>query len=232
MNAEELAANPRLSRWFVQNFNRDPTLLLADDSIDAAMICVSIQYLERPAELLREVARVLRPKAPGCHRFFEPLLLDQVGRGLASRSTTMATPSSSSITCATPASPTSCDPSPRLMGRGSERPDDRGGRPRACRVIWRHATAWPGRSVMELGTLLPWSDIGGDPTVIREYAQAAEAVGYDFVEAPDQRARRQCREPAGLGPQRHQRFVPRPVRIAHPAFSPAARRSSASRRVC
>ena len=23
MNAEELAANPRLSRWFVQNFNRD-----------------------------------------------------------------------------------------------------------------------------------------------------------------------------------------------------------------
>jgi ubiquinone/menaquinone biosynthesis C-methylase UbiE len=64
MNAEELAANPRLSRWFVQNFNRDPTLPLADDSIDAAMICVSIQYLERPAELLREVARVLRPEAP------------------------------------------------------------------------------------------------------------------------------------------------------------------------
>ncbi len=38
---------------------------------------------------------------------------------------------------------------------------------------------------MELGTLLPWSDIGGDPAVIREYAQAAEAIGYDFVEAPD-----------------------------------------------
>src|SRR5271155_2754205 len=56
MNAEELAANPRFSRWFLQNFNRDPVLPLPDDSIDAAMICVSIQYLQRPVELLREVA--------------------------------------------------------------------------------------------------------------------------------------------------------------------------------
>ncbi len=38
---------------------------------------------------------------------------------------------------------------------------------------------------MELGTLLPWGDIGGDPAVVREYAQTAEAIGYDFVEAPD-----------------------------------------------
>ena len=64
MNAEELAANPRLSRWFVQNLNRDPILPLADASIDAAMICVSIQYLQRPVEVLREVTRVLRPDAP------------------------------------------------------------------------------------------------------------------------------------------------------------------------
>jgi Methyltransferase domain len=64
MNAEELAANPRFSRWFVQNFNRDPILPLATGSIDAAMICVSIQYLEHPVEVLREVARVLRPGGP------------------------------------------------------------------------------------------------------------------------------------------------------------------------
>ena len=38
---------------------------------------------------------------------------------------------------------------------------------------------------MELGTLLPWSDIGGELAVIREYAQAAESIGYDFLEAPD-----------------------------------------------
>jgi hypothetical protein len=64
MNAEELATNPRCSRWFVQNLNRDPILPLSDASIDAAMICVSIQYLQRPIEVLREVARVLRSGGP------------------------------------------------------------------------------------------------------------------------------------------------------------------------
>ena len=64
MNAEELASNPRLSRWFVQNLNRDPILPLPGNSIDAAMICVSIQYLQRPVAVLREVARVLQPDAP------------------------------------------------------------------------------------------------------------------------------------------------------------------------
>jgi SAM-dependent methyltransferase len=64
MNAEELAANPRFKRWFVQNLNRDPGLPLADRSIDAAMICVSIQYLQQPVAVLREAARVLRPGRP------------------------------------------------------------------------------------------------------------------------------------------------------------------------
>jgi hypothetical protein len=64
MNATELAANPRLSRWFVQDLNRDPRLPLDAASIDAAMICVSIQYLQQPVAVLRETARVLRPGAP------------------------------------------------------------------------------------------------------------------------------------------------------------------------
>jgi Methyltransferase domain len=64
MNATELAANARLTRWFMQNLNRDTKLPLADASIDAAMICVSIQYLQHPVAVLREVARVLRPGAP------------------------------------------------------------------------------------------------------------------------------------------------------------------------
>ncbi|HEY1299431.1 MAG TPA: methyltransferase domain-containing protein [Stellaceae bacterium] len=61
MNAAELSANPRLSRFFVQNLNRDPALPLADRSIDAATICVSVQYLEQPVAVFRELARVLRP---------------------------------------------------------------------------------------------------------------------------------------------------------------------------
>ena len=64
MNATELAANPRLSRWFIQNLNRDTKLPLKNATLDGAMICVSIQYLQRPVEVLREVARLLRPGAP------------------------------------------------------------------------------------------------------------------------------------------------------------------------
>jgi hypothetical protein len=64
MNKDELAANPRLSRWFVQNLNRETKLPLPDASIDAAMICVSIQYLQQPVMVLRELVRALRPGAP------------------------------------------------------------------------------------------------------------------------------------------------------------------------
>ena len=38
---------------------------------------------------------------------------------------------------------------------------------------------------MQLGTLLPLGDIGGDPSVVRDYAQGLEALGIDFLEAPD-----------------------------------------------
>ena len=64
MNAAELAANKRLSRWFVQDLNEHPVLPLADASFDAACDCVSVQYLQRPVAVFAEVARVLRPGAP------------------------------------------------------------------------------------------------------------------------------------------------------------------------
>lgn len=64
MNAEELAANPRLTRSFVQNLNQTPTLPLAADSCGAALCCVGVQYLQRPVEVFAEVQRVLRPGAP------------------------------------------------------------------------------------------------------------------------------------------------------------------------
>lgn len=64
MNAEELAANPRLTRRFVQNLNRDTALPLGDESCDAALCCVSVQYLQKPVEVFADVRRVLRPGAP------------------------------------------------------------------------------------------------------------------------------------------------------------------------
>ena len=64
MNADELAANPRLTRWFIQDLNREPALALADASFDGAMCCVSVQYLQRPVEVFAEVRRILKPGAP------------------------------------------------------------------------------------------------------------------------------------------------------------------------
>jgi SAM-dependent methyltransferase len=64
MNEAELRANPRLTGWVVHNLNTDPILPFADAAFDGAAICVSIDYLTRPVEVLREVGRVLRPVAP------------------------------------------------------------------------------------------------------------------------------------------------------------------------
>jgi SAM-dependent methyltransferase len=64
MNAQELAANPRLDAWVVHDLNADPRLPFADVEFDGAACCVSIDYLVRPVEVLRDLARVLRAGAP------------------------------------------------------------------------------------------------------------------------------------------------------------------------
>ena len=61
MNAEELAANPRLSDWIVHDLNTSPLLPYEDASFDFVLNAVSIQYLTRPIEVFAEIARVLRP---------------------------------------------------------------------------------------------------------------------------------------------------------------------------
>jgi len=61
MNAEELAINPRLTDWTVQNLNDNPRLPYADQSFNAVMIVVSIQYLTNPFAVFAEISRVLKP---------------------------------------------------------------------------------------------------------------------------------------------------------------------------
>lgn len=61
MNEAELADNPVLDRWFVQDFNADQALPLDDDAIDAVLVAVSVQYLQYPEAVFAEFARVLRP---------------------------------------------------------------------------------------------------------------------------------------------------------------------------
>lgn len=60
MNRQELAANRRLDRWFVQDLNREPRLPLDAASCDAVLCCVGVQYLQRPVEVFSEVRRALR----------------------------------------------------------------------------------------------------------------------------------------------------------------------------
>jgi SAM-dependent methyltransferase len=64
MNAQELAENPFLDEFHVQNLNLDPLLPFGDGEFDGAAICVSVQYLTRPVEVFRDIGRVLRPSAP------------------------------------------------------------------------------------------------------------------------------------------------------------------------
>ena len=64
MNAAELAANPRLTTRIVQNLNTSPVLPFDTASFDGACICVSVDYLTQPVQVLREVGRVLKNSAP------------------------------------------------------------------------------------------------------------------------------------------------------------------------
>ncbi|MEM9174151.1 MAG: class I SAM-dependent methyltransferase [Myxococcota bacterium] len=61
MNAEELAANPRLSERLVHDLNQTPVLPFDDASFDFVVNAVSVQYLARPHEVFAEIGRVLRP---------------------------------------------------------------------------------------------------------------------------------------------------------------------------
>jgi SAM-dependent methyltransferase len=64
MNAAELARNPQASETVVHDLNAEPRLPCADTSFDAAVCCVSVDYLVRPIEVFRDVARVVRAGAP------------------------------------------------------------------------------------------------------------------------------------------------------------------------
>ncbi|GAQ89536.1 hypothetical protein KFL_005340010 [Klebsormidium nitens] len=61
MNEAELLANTRLHRFWVQDLNKSQHLPHKDGTFDAVLISLAIQYLERPKEIIQEIARVLAP---------------------------------------------------------------------------------------------------------------------------------------------------------------------------
>ncbi|NMF59622.1 class I SAM-dependent methyltransferase [Pseudanabaena yagii] len=60
LNAEELARNPRLNHYFVQDLNKQQLLPFADQSFDAVLNTVSVQYLQYPEAVFAEIYRILK----------------------------------------------------------------------------------------------------------------------------------------------------------------------------
>ena len=71
LNREELQRNPRLSQHVVHDLNAQPELSFETNSFDLAICSVSVEYLTKPIEVFREVARVLKPGAPFVVSFSE-----------------------------------------------------------------------------------------------------------------------------------------------------------------
>jgi hypothetical protein len=73
MNERELAANPLATATIVHDLNVEPVLPLPDASFDAALCCVSVDYLVRPPVSVRHAHRRRRrersrPLARRCAR--------------------------------------------------------------------------------------------------------------------------------------------------------------------
>jgi SAM-dependent methyltransferase len=81
MNDAELDANPQAARRVVHDLNADPTLPFDADTFDAAVCCVSIDYLVRPVEVFAEVARIVRPGGPFVCTFSNRLFPTKAIRG-------------------------------------------------------------------------------------------------------------------------------------------------------
>ena len=64
MNSDELDANPSAGVTVVHDLNTEPRLPFPDQSFDAVVCCVSVDYLTSPIEVFADVARVLRPGGP------------------------------------------------------------------------------------------------------------------------------------------------------------------------
>ena len=112
----ELAANPQAQARVVHDLNADPQLPFADASFDAAVCCVSVDYLMRPVEVFRDVARVLRPGRAFRVHVLEPVLPDQGDPRLAvlvrRRSTARSSPSTSGGPAASTSRSSSAAPRP------------------------------------------------------------------------------------------------------------------------
>ena len=79
MNEEELKANKVLDSYTVQDLNENPKLIIFPDaSFDIVLCQLSIDYLTRPLDVMREVGRILKPGGRVAILFSNRLFLSKV----------------------------------------------------------------------------------------------------------------------------------------------------------
>ena len=61
LNAVEMLQNFQLDEYVVHDVNKEPRLPFDDAGFDGVILTVSVQYLTRPVEVLRDVCRILKP---------------------------------------------------------------------------------------------------------------------------------------------------------------------------
>lgn len=76
LNENELASNGALTEYVFHDLNRDPKLPFPDGAFDVALCTVSVDYMTRPLDVFRDVARTLKPGGlflvTFSNRFFPP----------------------------------------------------------------------------------------------------------------------------------------------------------------
>ncbi|MFP3869359.1 MAG: methyltransferase domain-containing protein [Syntrophobacteria bacterium] len=61
LNENELSQNKALTEWCLHDLNENPGLPFPDNTFDAVLNVVSVDYLTRPLEVFGEVGRILKP---------------------------------------------------------------------------------------------------------------------------------------------------------------------------
>ena len=108
MNAAEMADNPQLNEYLLKDINIDPSLPFEDESFDAVVITVSVQYLTQPVIVFSEVSRILRPGGVFIVTFSNRCFPHQGGARLAFHQRRGPHRAGGLSTCSTPAVSTAC----------------------------------------------------------------------------------------------------------------------------
>lgn len=69
LNREEMENNPQLTGHVVHDLNIDPRLPFGDQTFDAAICSVSVEYMTNPFHVFPDVARILKPEGYFVHTF-------------------------------------------------------------------------------------------------------------------------------------------------------------------